>query len=257
MPAFPQPKRVSLAESIADSIAEAIATRHLLPGERIVEMSLAERLGVSRVPIREGLKVLHAQGILSGGSHRGYRVADFGPDTAGKVIETRLMIETFLLRDAVAVWREGREDPGELDAAIRQMEIAAISRDSLASLVADLDFHRTIRTAAHNEIAATLWNTIARHVLIIFNQDGYRDNDLGAVVRQHRAFRDAILGWVRSPVAPSAAELRKGMEDHLLQIARRSTQPPRARAGAGAGALSGAGAKTMPIRRTKPVPAAL
>jgi DNA-binding GntR family transcriptional regulator len=224
-PDFPQPKRMSLAESIADSIAGAIATRHLQPGERIVEMSLAERLGVSRVPIREGLKVLHAQGILAGGSHRGYRVADFGPDTAAKVIETRLMIETFLLRDAVAVWRDGREDPGKLDAAIRQMEIAAMSGDSLASLVADLDFHRTIRSAAHNEIAATLWDTLARHVLIIFNQDGYRDNDLNAVVRQHKSFRDAIIAWVASPIAPSADALRQGMEDHLLQIARRGMPP--------------------------------
>ncbi len=239
MPDFPQPKRMSLAESIADSIAGAIATRHLQPGERIVEMSLAERLGVSRVPIREGLKVLHAQGILAGGSHRGYRVADFGPDTAAKVIETRLMIETFLLRDAVAVWRDGREDPGKLDAAIRQMEIAAMSQDSLASLVADLDFHRTIRSAAHNEIAATLWDTIARHVLIIFNQDAYRDNDLNAVIRQHKSFRDDILAWVGSAIAPSADELRQGMEDHLLQIARRSKPPAKE------------------TRRAKPLPVAL
>jgi hypothetical protein len=53
--AFPQPKRVSLAESNADSIARG--HRHAPPsaGERIVEMALAERIGVSRVPIREAI----------------------------------------------------------------------------------------------------------------------------------------------------------------------------------------------------------
>ena len=61
--ALRQPKRVSLSESVADSIAEAIATRVIQPGERLVETNLAEKLGVSRVPIREALKVLHAQGL--------------------------------------------------------------------------------------------------------------------------------------------------------------------------------------------------
>jgi DNA-binding GntR family transcriptional regulator len=227
--AFPQPRRISLAESIADSIAEAIATRQLLPGERIVEMNLAKRLGVSRVPIREALKVLHAHGILSGANHRGYRVADFGPQTAAKVFETRLMIETFLLRDAIATWRAGKADPGRLDAPIRVMEVAAKAKDGLASLMADLEFHRTIRTAAHNEIAATLWDALARHVLIIFNQDSYRDKDLNAVVRQHKAFRDFILDCVKAAEPRSEAELRQAIEDHLLQIARRTNAVPHAR----------------------------
>ena len=109
--AFPQPKRLLLAESIADSVAEAIATRLLMPGERIVETSLADKLGVSRVPIREALKVLHAQGILSGGGHRGYRVASFEPETIEKVLEVRLMLETFLLRDAIANWRAASRIP--------------------------------------------------------------------------------------------------------------------------------------------------
>ena len=60
-PAWPrQPRRQSLAESIADTVAEAIANRHLMPGERVVELTLAEEMGVSRVPVREALKVLHA-----------------------------------------------------------------------------------------------------------------------------------------------------------------------------------------------------
>lgn len=45
-----QPKRFSLAESIADTVAGAIASRHLKEGERVVELVLAEQLGVSRVP---------------------------------------------------------------------------------------------------------------------------------------------------------------------------------------------------------------
>jgi DNA-binding GntR family transcriptional regulator len=217
-----KPKRVSLADSIADSIAEAIAARHLMPGERVIELNLAERLGVSRVPVREALKVLHAHGILSGANHRGYRVAEFGPETVAKVVEARLMIETFLLRDAIATWRAGKADPHALDNSIRQMEVAAKARDGLASLLADLAFHRTIRTAAHNDVSATLWDALARHVLIIFNQEAFRDNDLNAVVRQHKAFRDYIFDCVNAQEPPTVPDLQQAVEDHLLQVARKS-----------------------------------
>lgn len=215
---FLAPKRISLAESIADSIAAAIATRHLKPGERLVEIALAERFNVSRVPIREALKVLHAQGILAGGGHRGYRVASFEPATIDRVFELRLMLETYLLRDTVQRWRAGEADPADLDAAIQQMEKGAKAGDPSMSLRADLEFHRTIARAAGNPIAATLWEAIARHVLIIFSLDPYRDDDLSAIARQHKDFRDFVIAQVCKPGTLDV--LQRALADHLLLVAR-------------------------------------
>ncbi|MBB96138.1 MAG: GntR family transcriptional regulator [Rhodobacteraceae bacterium] len=213
-----QPKRISLADSVADSIAEAISTRHILPGERIVESSLTSRLGVSRVPIREALRVLHAQGILSGGGFKGYRVTDFGPEVTQQILEVRLSLETILLRDAIANWRSGAADISELDRAIEDMRRSARAGDVRASLLADLQFHRTIREAAGNAIVGTLWDAIARHVLIIFNFDRFRDDDLDAIPTQHEELRDRILDIVAHPV--TEADLQALLEDHMLQIAR-------------------------------------
>ena len=214
-----KPARISLADNIADLIAKAIATRHILPGARIVETALAERLGVSRVPIREALKVLHAQGILTGGGHRGYHVATFGPEVTQQILEVRLMLEYFLLRDAIANWRAGIEDPSALQLPIEEMKRAARADDIPASLLADLDFHRTIREAARNPIVGTLWDTIARHVLIVFNFERYRDKDLNAVAMQHEGFRDFILKQVRS-TRPQKKTLQEALEDHILLIER-------------------------------------
>ncbi len=215
---FPLPKRISLAESIADSVAEAIATGHMQQGERVVETSLAERFGVSRVPIREALKVLHAQGILSGGGHRGFRIASFGMETIDKIFEVRLMLETFLLRDAVDRWRQGLANPADLDLSIRQMEIAAKTDDRRASLRADIEFHRTICQASGNLISTTLWEGIARHVLIIFSLEAYRDSNLYAIAGQHRDFRDFILGAIKT--RPDIDDYRRALEDHILLVAR-------------------------------------
>jgi DNA-binding GntR family transcriptional regulator len=214
-----RPLWTSLADNVANLIANAIAAGHIAPGSRIIETALAERLGVSRVPIREALKVLHAQGILTGGGHRGYHVAHFGPEVTQQILEVRLMLETFLLRDAIANWRTGVEDVAALQVPIDDMKRAARAHDIPASLLADLEFHRTIREAARNPIVGTLWDAIARHVMIVFNFERYRDKDLNAVAVQHEEFRGFIVGQIANPSAPE--KLHGALEDHILLIERR------------------------------------
>jgi DNA-binding GntR family transcriptional regulator len=217
---LPQPKRISLSESVADTIAEAIATRIIAPGERIVETSLVEKLGVSRVPIREALKVLHAQGIIAGGGHRGYRVAAFDAGVTQQIMEVRLSLETFMLRDAIENWREGVGTPAVLEDSIEQMRQSAKAGSLRNSMIADLEFHRMIRTAADNPIVGTLWDTIARHVMIVFNFERFRDEDLDAIPRQHEEFRDWIVAEVAKPSTPFG-QIQEALEDHMLLIARK------------------------------------
>ena len=222
---LPQPKRISLSESVADTIAEAISTRIISPGERIVETTLVEKLGVSRVPVREALKVLHAQGIISGGGHRGYRVAAFDQDVTQQIMEVRLGLESFLLRDAIENWRKGNGSPKELQAAIDMMKASVRAGSMRNSLIADLEFHRAIRVAADNAIVGTLWDTIARHVLIVFNFERFRDEDLDAVPLQHEAFRD----WIVAEVAKAETDftdIQQALEDHMLLIARKKEKRP-------------------------------
>ena len=215
-----RPARSSLADNIADLIAKAISTRHIEPGTRIVETALAERLGVSRVPIREALKVLHAQGILTGGGHRGYHVATYGPDVTQQILEVRLMLESFLLRDAIDNWRNGSASVERLQGPIDDMRRAAKADDIPASLVADLEFHRVIRDAAGNAIVGTLWDTLSRHVMIVFNFERYRDSDLQATAKQHEDFQEFILAQIAEPT--TAEDLNKALDHHILRIARRT-----------------------------------
>jgi DNA-binding GntR family transcriptional regulator len=225
-----KPERVSLADSIADSIAEAIAVGTLQSGERMVETALAEQFAVSRVPVREALKVLHAQGILSGGGHRGYRVTAFSPDIAWQVLEVRLMLETILLRDAIVCWRAGEGDPAALNDAIEEMRRSARSGDVRASLLADIEFHRTIRRAAANPIVGTLWETITRHALIGLNFERYRIKDLAGIPRQHEDLRDMILAKIDKP--GTQEDLANALEEHMRPMferaaSARSTAPAR------------------------------
>ena len=218
---LPKPKRELLTTAIADAVAEAIATRHLNPGLRVVETTLAKTYNTSRVPVREALKVLHTQGILTGGGHRGYRVAEFTPEKVAQVTELRLVLETIMWRDALLRWQRVGPDLSEAEEMIERMAFAARAGDFRGILKCDLAFHRAICAQAENDIAYLCWDAIARHTLIIFNLARYRDRDLRAVVSRHRA----LLAWLRdhldAPVNDDA--LRKVLADHMQ--GNRHTRP--------------------------------
>ena len=204
----------ALPEAIANHIAQAIAARELADGERIVETALAAELGVSRVPVREALKILATQGIIDGGGHRGYKVVTFSQQTVASVHEARFAVETLFTREAIAAWREGRSDLTLLDAGIEAMARAARNGDTTEMLEADVAFHTLICEAAQNPIYMTLWTAIARHVLIILNLARFRDVDLWVVVRRHEAFRDRLKDAVAGDL--SADQIRDILRDHIL-----------------------------------------
>lgn len=215
-------RRMTLSESLADTITEAIATGAIAPGERLVEIPLAGRLGVSRVPLREALKSLSAQGILIGGGHRGYRVIDFDDKTMLRIEEIRIPVETVLLRDAFERWRHEPEGLQLLDEAVEVMAAKARLGDRRGMALADLDLHRVIRRAADNEIAGTVWDTLARHLDIAFSLQDYGTGRLADYAAQHATFRDRIRQLFDR--GPDEAAIRALIEEHVTFMRPR---PPR------------------------------
>jgi len=211
--ALPMPRRKLLAVAIADAIAEAVATRHLGPGLRVVETTLAKSYNTSRVPVREALKILHTQGILTGGGHRGYRVAEFTEEKIAQVVEMRLMLETILWRDMLRRWQAVGADFAPLDEVLARMGQAARGGNFRGMLACDLDFHRAACAQSGNDIAYSSWNAIARHTLIIFNLARHRDRDLRTVVQRHKA----LIAWLQDAATRlvDEAEVRAVLQDHM------------------------------------------
>ena len=86
-------RRKSLADQVADTLVEAIGLGLLQPGERMVETEIAARFNVSRVPVREALKILATQGILQGEPHRGLYVIEVDDLVLDQVIAGAAVIE--------------------------------------------------------------------------------------------------------------------------------------------------------------------
>jgi GntR family transcriptional regulator of vanillate catabolism len=85
-------------KNVALRLREMILRGDLAPGERLAEVALAERLGVSRTPIRQALPALAREGLLAAAGRRGYVVRSFSPQDVLDAIETRGLLEGLAAR---------------------------------------------------------------------------------------------------------------------------------------------------------------
>jgi len=204
----------SLAEQAAEAIVGGIAAGIFKPGERLVETNLAATLQMSRVPLREALKILEAQGIVASTPHRGTFIPTFDDNRVDQICEARIALEKIALRDAVNNRRQLPALIKRLDGIIATMEQAASRLNWLGVSKADLDFHRAICEASENAIVRTLWESLARHVLIVFGQEIRDERDAVIMAPHHRRLRDLLAAGDRDALIVE-------IPGHILRLRRR------------------------------------
>ena len=92
----------SRIELVLESIRRSILTNEFVPGDALVEAELAERMGVSKTPVREALKILSNTGLVQFIPFRGARVQEVDADFISEVCDLRLLIEPEAVRRSVA-----------------------------------------------------------------------------------------------------------------------------------------------------------
>jgi DNA-binding GntR family transcriptional regulator len=142
----------SVAMLAYDQIRALILSGEMPLGARLSQLELAERLGISRTPVREALRRLAGEGLVDAVPQRGFRVADLGLEAVMRRLEVRLLLEPGIAR--LAAERAQPQDLAALHAAIR-LEAEATGSDAIHD--ASRLFHLTLARAAHNEdILSTL-----------------------------------------------------------------------------------------------------
>ncbi|WGH79258.1 GntR family transcriptional regulator [Jannaschia ovalis] len=183
--------RGSAVARIETELRDDIAAGVLEPGERLDEVKLTERFGVSRTPVREALSRLTAQGILVPGEKRGVRVAQYTRAELAQIFEAMHEIEAACAR--VAAQRLSLLSRAEIEAAQRGCEAAAETGDLQLYLRANEAFHEAIYRATGNpylaEIAAEF-----RHRTGPFRAKKFAEKaDLIASARSHEALITSIF----------------------------------------------------------------
>ena len=159
---------VNYAERTADSIVDAIAHGALQPGERLIEAEIAAELGVSRLPVREALKILAAQGILELNMHRGARVSPIADDRIETVRAARTRLEELAFPKAAAAFRADPTGLRALDEIIERMKRAEEHADLDELNRLDIAFHRAVVGAARDPFLVALWDALSLHLRIVF-----------------------------------------------------------------------------------------
>ena len=147
-------KPTTLAIEIARHLREAITRGELAPGERVNETKLTRELALSRSPVREAIRILEAEGLLTTEPHRGAHVRQVSDEDLEEIFDVRLMIESHGLRRGLHRLTLEAIDP--LRAAVDEAR-AALAAEAFARWhQASLRFHDGLVALAANRHLARL-----------------------------------------------------------------------------------------------------
>jgi DNA-binding FadR family transcriptional regulator len=215
-----------LHEQVAERIRQLIFDETIQPGYRLPsERDLSERMGVSRVVIREAMRVLNAQGLLEVKPGSGTYVKALSPHHVSDSIslflrlrqakppyhdlmEIRRNLETEIA--GLAAQRATDENIHAMESAIEGMETHQYDPADFTKY--DLAFHSALAAATQNELYPMLLTPIA-DLLLDFRRDAYLIDSREAIEGGLKYHRD-ILHWVKQGDVQKA---RVAMEAHLIQ----------------------------------------
>ncbi len=198
-----------LYSKIAGNIRREILDGQLQPGQRLGEVALADRYGVSRVPVRDAIRRLEAERLVVVEPNRGAFVTRVDAYEATELLAVRLVLEELIVRQAAM-----RCTPEKLD-ALRSV-VAHGSRSVRGARPADLvalntTFHRLLGEASGNQTAAGLVEQLRTRIELVYA--GKLPRRAEASWSEHEAILEAIA--VKDPDL-AADRLR----EHLVQAAR-------------------------------------
>lgn len=190
-----RPASADLTRAAIEALRELIARRQLPPGAQIRQVELAERLGLSRSPLRQALSALETEGLVTHEPQRGYFVTRMSSDHLAQIYRMRELLETELLRSVrppdaaeLAALRAHNAD------VERAMGDGAVAR----MLVANRAFHFGLfdlsPLGAIRQDVARLWNTSEPYRATYLWQPATRRR----VVREHDRMLEALAAGDRA-----------------------------------------------------------
>ena len=179
-----------LRDVVFNTLRQAILKGELKPGERLMEIALAERLGVSRTPIREAMRKLEQEGLVVMIPRRGAQVANITEKDLNDVLEVRMALENLSIENACKKMTE--EQLAELKKAAKVFE-ATMEEGNLVKLAeADVAFHEVIYQSSDNcrlnQVLNNLREQIYRYRVEYLKEEETRK----LLVKEHDEIYEAI-----------------------------------------------------------------
>ena len=217
-----QPTTGQAVRRVADEVRRMIVSGELLPGHPVRQEHLADRLGVSRLPVREALRQLAADGLVSHVPNVGYAVRRLSQEEFGQIYTMRRLLEAEVIRDLPRASDEQLAGIIALGDAVAE---AGDRLDVLEMRTRNQDFHFAIfrlspRPLIVDEIER-LWDLAAPyHAMYLYSADGRR-----TVLAEHAEMIGALSEGDNVRLAALMEQHRHGSETHLFAGAAASVLP--------------------------------
>jgi DNA-binding GntR family transcriptional regulator len=203
--------RRALYEDVADRLRQQIFTRRLEPGSWIDELKLCAEYGISRTPLREALKVLAVEGLVTMKLRRGAYVTEMSRDDVAQVYHLLALLES----DAAAEVASRATDAqlAELRTLHERLEKQARQRD--AFFATNEQFHMKLLDVAGNRWRTQIVTDLRKVMKLNRHHSLFKQGRLADSLAEHRALMQAL----ESRQAERARQLMKAHFDHGLEAA--------------------------------------
>jgi DNA-binding GntR family transcriptional regulator len=233
----PRFERRVLRDEIREQLIEQILNGTLAPGERIVEMRIAQQFGVSQAPVREALRDLDLLGFVVSSPFRGAIVRQISAEELLQLYPIRAVLEGLAARHAAS--RIDLPTLKKIEGLLATMRTAAARGDNRRAVEADFAFHLTIVEASGNRILQQIWDRmrlatttfltvtkshhslseiVERHAAVV---DALRTRDPEAAERALRVHIEEPGQWLRTALEQEAAEVEEQKVSRKPRAARR------------------------------------
>ena len=204
-----------LRDVVFHTLRRAILTGQLKPGERLMEVHLANKLGVSRTPIREAIRKLELEGLVTMIPRRGAEVAQITEKSLKDVLEVRRALD--VLSVELACERITKEEMEELYRACQEFEKAAREKEPSVIAQADVRLHDIIVDATRNQRLKQLVNNLSEQMYryrFVYIQEA---NQYENLIEEHREVYESIVERNKERAAMAA---RLHIDNQELSILR-------------------------------------
>jgi len=210
----------SRTEAVLEAIKHAILAGELRPGQSLVETELAQRLGVSKTPVREALKTLAGAGLVTMSPYRGATVRIIDSSTAAAIYDLRLLVEPEALHRAA---QSGPAQDGNWAQATAALAASAAAADQAQRSLANRDFHRALYVGCGNSLLVKVLDDLRDQTALISALSWAQAPSWPQEAAEHQA----ILAAAQAGQASQAASL---LHAHISSFAARhfpaASHPP-------------------------------
>ncbi|NMB46955.1 MAG: GntR family transcriptional regulator [Firmicutes bacterium] len=179
-----------LRDIVFETLREAIIAGQLRPGERLMEVQIAEELGVSRTPVREAIRKLELEGFVIMVPRKGAYVSDMSIKDVTDVFEIRRALEG--LAAELAAERMTEDELEELERLLVRTAETTARLDVLSTVDMDTGFHQVIYEASRNEKLSNMLYHLREQIQRFRTQSLSRPGRLRRVLIEHQGIVDAL-----------------------------------------------------------------